>query len=60
MAELNIQVNKNKIKVILDRDKLENLVKDLGLYNEEFIRSVKRGMRDFKKGKVYKLKDLNV
>jgi hypothetical protein len=31
-----------------------------GLYSEEFIKSVKRGLRDYKNKKTYRLKDLDV
>ncbi len=60
MADLTINLNKNKIKIVLDRKRWERLANDLGLYNEEFVKSVKRGLRDYKKKKTYKLKDLNV
>jgi|GEM_PF-6132045 hypothetical protein len=60
MADLVININKNKIKIVLDRKKWERLANDLGLYNDEFIKSVRKGLRDYKKKKIYKLKDLNV
>jgi hypothetical protein len=60
MADLVININKNKIKIVLDRKRWERLANDLGLYNDEFIKSVKKGLRDYKKKKIYKLKDLNV
>jgi hypothetical protein len=60
MADLVININKNKIKIVLDRKRWERLANDLGLYNDEFIKSVRKGLRDYKKKKIYKLKDLNV
>ena len=60
MADLVININKNKIKIVLDRKRWERLANDLGLYNDEFIKSVKKGLSDYKKKKIYKLKDLNV
>jgi hypothetical protein len=60
MADLVININKNKIRIVLDRKRWERLANDLGLYNDEFIKSVKKGLRDYKKKKIYKLKDLNV
>jgi len=60
MADIKIEINKNKFKIIINRERWEKLAGDLGLYNEEFIKSVKRGIRDYKKKKLYKLKDLNV
>jgi len=60
MADITIEINKNKYKIVINRDRWEKLAGDLGLYNEEFIKSVKRGLNDYKKKRVYKLKDLNV
>jgi len=60
MADIKIEINKNKFKIVIDRERWEKLAGDLGLYNEEFIKSVKRGLRDYKKKKIYKLKNLNV
>ena len=60
MADIKIEINKNKFKIVIDRERWEKLAGDLGLYNEEFIKSVKRGLRYYKKKKIYKLKDLNV
>ena len=50
MADITIEINKNKLKIVIDRDRWEKLAGDLGLYNEEFIKSVKRGLRDYKGG----------
>ncbi len=60
MADITIEINKNKYKIVIDRDIWEKLAGDLGFYNEEFIKSVKRGLRDYKNKRIYKLKDLNV
>ena len=60
MSDIKIEINKNKFKIVIDRERWEKLAGDLGLYNEEFIKSVKRGLRDYKKKKIYKLKNLNV
>jgi hypothetical protein len=60
MADIKIEINKNKYKIVINRDRWEKLAADLGLYNEEFIKSVRRGLRDYRKKRVYKLKDLNV
>jgi len=60
MTDIKIEINKNKYKIVINRDRWEKLAADLGLYNEEFIKSVKRGLKDYKKKRVYKLKDLNV
>jgi hypothetical protein len=60
MADITIEINKNKYKIVINRDRWEKLAADLGLYNEEFIKSVKRGLRDYRNKRVYKLKDLNV
>jgi len=60
MADLTINLNKNKIKIVLDRKRWERLAHDLGLYSEEFIKSVKKGLKDYKNKKTYRLKDLNV
>jgi hypothetical protein len=60
MTDIKIEINKNKYKIVINRDRWEKLAADLGLYNEEFIKSVKRGLKYYKKKRVYKLKDLNV
>ncbi|GIW67086.1 MAG: hypothetical protein KatS3mg095_0984 [Candidatus Parcubacteria bacterium] len=60
MATLDIKINKNKIKIVIDRNKWERLMDALGLYNEDFIKSVKRGWRDYRRGRVYKIKDLKI
>ncbi len=60
MADIKIEINKNKYKIVINRDRWEKLAADLGLYNEEFIKSVERGLKDYKKKRIYKLKDLNV
>jgi len=52
MADITIEINKNKYKIVIDRDRWEKLAADLGLYNEEFIKSVKRGLRDYKKKRI--------
>ena len=49
MADITIEINKNKYKIVINRDRSEKLTADLGLYNEEFIKSVKRGLRDYRK-----------
>jgi hypothetical protein len=56
MADITIEINKNKYKIVIDRDRWEKLAGDLGLYNEEFIKSVKRGLRDYKKKRNYMIR----
>jgi hypothetical protein len=56
MADITIEINKNKYKIVINRDRWEKLAVDLGLYNEEFIKSVKRGLRDYKKKRVYMIR----
>jgi hypothetical protein len=56
MADITIEINKNKYKIVINRDRWEKLAADLGLYNEEFIKSVKRGLRDYKKKRVYMIR----
>jgi hypothetical protein len=56
MADITIEINKNKYKIVTNRDRWEKLAGDLGLYNEEFIKSVKRGLRDYKKKRIYMIR----
>jgi hypothetical protein len=56
MADITIEINKNKYKIVINRDRWEKLAADLGLYNEEFIKSVKRGLRDYKKKRIYMIR----
>jgi hypothetical protein len=61
MADITIEINKNKYKIVIDRDRWEKLACDLGLYNEEFIKSVKRGLRDYKKKNyVHLINNINI
>ncbi|GBD34513.1 hypothetical protein HRbin35_00238 [bacterium HR35] len=48
MATLDIKINKKKIKIVIDRNKWERLMNALGLYNEEFIKSLKRAEKDYR------------
>ena len=56
MADITIEINKNKYKIVINKDRWEKLTADLGLYNEEFIKSVKRGLRDYKKKRVHMIR----
>jgi hypothetical protein len=61
MADITIEINKNKYKIVIDRDRWEKLAGDLGLYNEEFIKNVKRGLRDYKKKNyVHLINNINI
>jgi hypothetical protein len=63
MASLTItikpQVNHSKrILVEMDAEKLEKLAAALGLFNPEFLKSLDRAERDYKAGRIKKIKSL--
>jgi hypothetical protein len=56
MADIKDKINKNKYNIVVNRNRCKKLAADLGLYNEEFIKSVKRGLRDYKKKRIYMIR----
>lgn len=64
MTSLNISIktqvkqNNKKIVVELDANKFEKIAGDFGLFNPEFLDSVNRAEKDYKAGRVQKIKSL--
>ena len=47
-----------KVLIEMDADKFERLAANLGLFNTDFLKSLNRAEKDYRAGKVYKLKSL--
>jgi len=47
-----------KILVEMDADKFERLAADLGLFSPEFLKSLNRAEKDYKAGRIKKIKSL--
>jgi hypothetical protein len=63
MVSLNITINQNKNRlrratIELDADKFEKLAGIFGLFNQEFIKSLSRAEKDYRAGRVFKIKSL--
>lgn len=63
MPSLNITIKKpinsgRKILVEMDADKFERLAANLGLFSLDFLKSLDRAERDYKLGRVKKIKSL--
>ena len=63
MASLNITIktktdHSEKFLVELDFNKFEKLASSLGLFSEDFLKSLDRAEKDYKEGKVQKLRSL--
>jgi hypothetical protein len=51
-----LKLIKIKYKIVINRDRWKKLAPYLGLYNEEFIKRVKIGLRDYKKKRIYMIR----
>jgi len=60
MATLDVKINRKKILIKLDVEKMEKLLSLLGFFNPEFLKSLERAERDIKEGKIKKIKSLTV
>jgi predicted nucleic acid-binding protein len=63
MASLTITIKPHanhhkRILVEMDVEKLERLASALGLFNPEFLKSLDRAERDYKAGRIKKIKSL--
>lgn len=63
MAIMNITIKSNldrsrKILVEIDADKFERLAADLGLFSSGFLKSLERSDKDYKTGRIKKIKSL--
>jgi hypothetical protein len=63
MASLTITIKPHanhhkRILVEMDVEKLERLASALGLFNPEFLKSLDRAERDYKGGRIKKIKSL--
>lgn len=69
MANLNVNITQPQIKrgqvignrtfvVELDADRFERLAGDFGFFNPDFLKSLDKSERQYKKGKVKNLKSL--
>lgn len=63
MASINITIkprtnHSKKILVELDADKLERLAADLGLFNPDFLESLETAEKDYRAGRIKKIKSL--
>ncbi len=63
MVSMNITIKdgknrKHKATVELDTDKFEKLAALFGMFNPDFLKSVARAEKDYKAGRVIKLKSL--
>lgn len=63
MSSLTITIkpktnNRKKFLVEMDFDKFERLAANLGFFSSEFLRSLDKAEKDFKTGKVKKIKSL--
>jgi hypothetical protein len=63
MTSLNITIkpqinNQRKILVEMDANKFERLAADLGLFSPEFLKSLERAEKDYKAGRIKKIKFL--
>lgn len=52
------KVNHRKILVEMDAEKFERLAASLGLFGSKFLKSLNRAEKDYKEGKVKKIKSL--
>jgi len=63
MASLTITIkpevnHPKKILVEMDIERLEKLIATLGLFNPEFLESLERAEKDYKAGRIKKIKSL--
>lgn len=63
MASLTITIkpkvnHSRKILVEMDADKFERLAANLGLFNPEFLESLDQAEKDYKRGRISKIKSL--
>jgi len=63
MAGLSIsitpkRVNRRKILVEMDADKFERLAASLGFFSDDFLKSLDRAEKDYKAGRIKKIKSL--
>ena len=63
MASLTITIkprtnHSRKILVEMDADKFERLAADLGLFSPKFLKSLNRAEKDYKAGRIKKIKSL--
>ena len=63
MAQLDIKIrsripHSQKMLIELDAEKFERLVANFGFFSPEFLKSLKRAEKDFRAGRVSKLKSL--
>lgn len=52
------KVNHRKILIEMDAEKFERLAASLGLFNPEFLKSLNRAEKDYKAGRIKKIKSL--
>jgi len=63
MTSLNITIKEDKNRsrraiIELDADKFEKLAGVFGLFNPEFLKSLDRAEKDYKAGRIFKIKSL--
>lgn len=61
MMTITVKSNLNrsrKILVEIDADKFERLAANLGLFSSEFLKSLERSDKDYKTGRIKKVKSL--
>jgi hypothetical protein len=63
MASLTVTIkprvnHSQKILVEMDAEKFEKLVANLGLFSPEFLKSLDRAERDYKAGRIRRIKSL--
>jgi len=63
MSSLTITIkpkinNTRKVLVEMDAEKLERFAADFGFFSQEFLKSLERAEKDYKKGRVQKIKNL--
>ena len=63
MVSLNITIKQRtncskKILIEMDAEKLEKLAAALGLFNSEFLKSLEQAEKDYKIGRIKKIKSL--
>jgi len=63
MASLTITIkpranHPRKILIEMDSEKFERLAANLGLFNPEFLKSLERAEKDYKAGRIKKIKSL--
>jgi len=62
MASLTITIKpykkEKKIIIEMDLDKFERLAASLGFFNREFLKSLRKAERDYKAGRIKKIKSL--